>query len=208
MEAFPSARTNQTSIPQARPNLERRETDKPQRDGASRGDRTNVGPVERLASTMLGGLLVVRAVRRPSPSAAALVVGAGALLQRGLTGHCYVYEAIGRNTLSRSNSERSGGSRQTQRSLTIEKPVHELYDAWSDPELLNAIMGDFAEVRAGSEGRLHWRAQLPGGRTFDWTTIRTEDQPDARIGDPSRMRRSNTRAGSHSRRRPRTGARS
>jgi uncharacterized membrane protein len=104
------------------------------------------------------------------------MVGGGALLHRAATGHCFVYQALGR----RSNSER-GATPETQRSITIEKPVGELYESWRDPGHLNAIMGEFVEVSGIGEGRLRWRAKLPAGRVLEWTTIRTEDKPNERI---------------------------
>jgi hypothetical protein len=55
----------------------------------------NLGPAERIGSMMAGAALVFRALRRPSFGRVALALGGAALLQRGLTGHCSLYEAIG-----------------------------------------------------------------------------------------------------------------
>ena len=56
---------------------------------------TNVGSAERIGSTMVGAALVFRALARPSLGRIALALGGAALLQRGLTGHCSLYDALG-----------------------------------------------------------------------------------------------------------------
>lgn len=50
----------------------------------------NVGHTERLASLIGGGVLAVLGLRRPSIGGAALALAGGALVARGLTGHCPV----------------------------------------------------------------------------------------------------------------------
>ncbi len=58
----------------------------------------NVGDTERLISAVAGGCAVVIGLSKLSvPSLLALAAG-GALLARGLTGHCQVYEALGMST--------------------------------------------------------------------------------------------------------------
>jgi uncharacterized membrane protein len=55
----------------------------------------NVGPAERIGSTLAGTALVSRAIARPSLGRIALAVGGAAPLQRGLIGHCSLHQAIG-----------------------------------------------------------------------------------------------------------------
>jgi len=138
----------------------------------SAGSPQNVGTSERLISTLLGGAFLLSALRRPSPRAAAYVLGGSALLHRGVTGHCYVYDALGRTTRSPE-----AGTPRTQRSITIEKPAEELYRAWRDPGHLAAIFGDLLEIEGLADGRSRWRARLPIGKTFEWTTSTVADRP-------------------------------
>jgi hypothetical protein len=58
-------------------------------------DTTNIGNAERIGSSIAGAALILRAFRQPSIGRIALAVGGAALLQRGLTGHCAVYQALG-----------------------------------------------------------------------------------------------------------------
>jgi hypothetical protein len=58
----------------------------------------NVGNAERIGSVIAGTVLVLRALERPTPGRILLALGGGVLLQRGLTGYCPLYRALGRDT--------------------------------------------------------------------------------------------------------------
>ena len=79
-------------------------------DSARQVDRVvNVGDLERWLSLLGGGLLALSIVRR-SLGTVVLLGGAGALLYRGWTGHCALYQTMGLSTMSQdatSDSSRS-----------------------------------------------------------------------------------------------------
>jgi uncharacterized membrane protein len=78
------------------PPLQTRET----ADSARRADTpVNVGNMERWLSLLGGGLLALATVPR-SLGTAVLLGGAGALLYRGWTGHCPLYQMMGLRTVS------------------------------------------------------------------------------------------------------------
>ena len=58
----------------------------------------NVGKAERVGSMIGGAALVLRALARPTLGRIALALGGAALLQRGLTGHCALYQWLGLDT--------------------------------------------------------------------------------------------------------------
>lgn len=62
----------------------------------------NVGTAERVGSTIAGVVLIARAIARPTIARLALAVAGTALLQRGLTGHSYLYQALGIDTYGRA----------------------------------------------------------------------------------------------------------
>lgn len=80
-----------------RPRRLRAPADVPQLDNSH---EVNVGQLERWLSVIGGGALAVYALRQ-SLWGLALVVGGGALVYRGLTGHCAMYEATGIHTSNR-----------------------------------------------------------------------------------------------------------
>ena len=65
-------------------------------------DAVNVGDGERWLSLLGGGLLALSMLRR-SLGTVALLVGAGALLYRGLKGQCALYQAMGVSTVSQDS---------------------------------------------------------------------------------------------------------
>jgi uncharacterized membrane protein len=58
----------------------------------------NIGNAERIGSVIGGTALVLRALARPSPARVIAAIGGAALLQRGLTGHCALYNRLGLDT--------------------------------------------------------------------------------------------------------------
>ena len=55
----------------------------------------NVGKTERGISMAIGGALLAQAFRRRTPLGAALGLGGLALLARGASGHCLLYQRLG-----------------------------------------------------------------------------------------------------------------
>ena len=58
----------------------------------------NIGDMERLISSILGGSLLIGGLTRRSLPRVALVATGAAFLYRGATGHCKVYESLGIDT--------------------------------------------------------------------------------------------------------------
>src|SRR3954465_182697 len=67
---------------------------------------TNVGPVERGVSIVLGGSLVGLAlVKRTLPAGLVGALLGAPLLARGVIGHCSLYRALGINTAGRPGAK-------------------------------------------------------------------------------------------------------
>lgn len=58
----------------------------------------NVGAIERLFSSLLGSLMLVRGLSRQSVPGLAVAATGAALLYRGATSYCPVYESLGWDT--------------------------------------------------------------------------------------------------------------
>lgn len=69
---------------------------------AAREPSMNIASWERWASTLGGAALVLNALRRPSLLTTVLAAGGAMLVERGLTGHCSLYQALG---ISSRNSD-------------------------------------------------------------------------------------------------------
>jgi uncharacterized membrane protein len=64
---------------------------------------------------------------------------------------------------------------------TVIRPAQEVYDLWRELENLPTFMAHLDEVRTNANGRSHWRASAPFGRTVEWDAEITEDVPGQRI---------------------------
>ena len=67
-------------------------------DPARATDSANVGNTERSVSAAVGAALLINGVVRPSLWHSLLAFAGAALVQRGLTGHCSLYSALGIDT--------------------------------------------------------------------------------------------------------------
>jgi len=146
----------------------------------------NIGRVERWLSMVAGGALAAYALkRREVPGGAAAIAGA-ALLYRGATGHCDVYQALGINRADvrtarekgtgviadRGSDTRAqlGGLRgiHVEESVTINRPLSELYRFWRNFENLPQFMEHLDSVATREEGISHWVAKGPAGMRVEW----------------------------------------
>ena len=148
--------------------------------------RVNIGRVERWLSMAAGGALAAYALkRRELPGGAAALAGA-ALLYRGATGHCDIYHALGINRsdaytsrgygtgviADRGSDTRAqlGGNRgiHVEESVTINRPIGELYRFWRNFENLPTFMNHLESVAMRDEGISHWVAKGPAGMRVEW----------------------------------------
>ncbi|MDT7810044.1 MAG: hypothetical protein QOJ70_3857 [Acidobacteriota bacterium] len=135
----------------------------------------NVGQVERWASAIGGGALALYGVTRGSLGGIALGLVGAALIQRGVTGHCNLYEAMNFSTAddaSLRNSENvsvpAERGTKVEKSVTINRPAADLYSFWRNFENLPQFMHHLELVKAAGGNRTHWVAKGPAGTSVEW----------------------------------------
>jgi len=133
------------------------------------GKTMNVGDIERVVSGLAGGALVMWGLRRRSLGGLALAAAGAELVRRGISGHCAVYEWLGR-------SAAPTGPIEIESAVTIDQPAAELYRAWCNPDMLSRVMGDFADVRSTGERHWHWNAHGPADKGVEWESEITEER--------------------------------
>lgn len=155
-----------------------------------RGGGVNVGRAERIASTVGGGVLAALGLRRGGASGALLAAAGAALAHRGVTGHCAVYTALGRDTAVRDaetapeqaiSSTTGAGGMRGEATLAIRRPADELYRFWRDFSTAPRYQARVVSVDVIDETRSRWVAEGLRGRSLAWTWEVTEDVPGRRI---------------------------
>jgi uncharacterized membrane protein len=146
-------------------------------------DGRNVGDWERLASLIGGGALAVVGLRRRGWRGWAMAAWGGALVYRGASGHCPVYERLGidRQPEVASTGQEAPTAARPVTTMNVNKPAGMLYRYWRDFANLPAFMANLASVTVGDDRLSHWVAKARFGPSVAWDTEIVEDVPNERI---------------------------
>lgn len=131
----------------------------------------NVGDAERMLSGLLGSALLATGLFRRSWGGAILALAGAALLQRGVTGHCMLYQALDTNTDEIGRRKvRTGNAVKVCKTIRIESPPEELYRFWRQFENLPRVMNQIESVEVINDRLSHWVAKtVPlGGPRVEW----------------------------------------
>src|SRR5688500_10569110 len=121
-------------------------------------------------------------------SAGGLVVaGLGALLvRRGASGHCETYQMLGLNTAGTGEDTRQalGGPAGVivEETVTINRPISELYRFWRNLENLPRFMTHLESVERITDTLSRWQAKGPAGSHVEWNAEIINEVPDQVIG--------------------------
>jgi len=119
----------------------------------------------RWASLIGGGALVLLGLRERSLRGALMAVAGGGLAYKAATSQGGVQEALGMNQAIK-----------VEKTVTINKPVAELYRFWHDFENLPTFMRHLKSVKVMSDKRSHWVANAPLGASVEWDADIIEDR--------------------------------
>jgi len=128
----------------------------------------NIGPLERYLSLFGGTALFIGGIRRGRLS---MIMGGGVLLYRGATGFCPIYGAL--------NGHAKHGT-QIEESMTVHKPVEEVYRMWRHIEDLPRFMSHLKSVTTANEHQSHWIANIPPFG-LEWDSEIVDDQENRKI---------------------------
>ena len=144
-----------------------------------RSSPINIGAGERWLSVLAGGALAAYALRRRSPAGGAAAMAGAALLHRGATGHCNVYQALGLNrskgtgVIADRGSDtryRLGGRSGTlvDESITIRRTSADVFTFWRQFENLPRFFSHLESVTVRPDGTSRWVAKGPAGIPVQW----------------------------------------
>jgi uncharacterized membrane protein len=132
----------------------------------------NVGDQERLLSALGGAVLAGYGLLRGTLGGLGLAAAGGALVYRGLSGHCSLYAALGVNTADRprgpSASIPATHGVKVEKRITVNRTAADLFRFWRNFENLPIFMRHLQSVKKTAGGRSHWVAQGPLGVTVEW----------------------------------------
>lgn len=147
--------------------------------------RVNIGQVERWISIAGGGALVFKGLKRHSKSGAVLAVLGADLVYRGATGHSRLYQALGISSSPDGDNTRATipyrrGVRVDE-SVTVGKPVEEVYAFWRRLDNLPYFMEHLQSVTVLDDKRSHWITKAPAGRRVEWDAEIVSEEPNEMI---------------------------
>lgn len=114
-------------------------------------------PAMRLLATGAGGASVILGARQKGFWGLTLSLLGTGLITRG----------IGNRGLKEITGLSDEGI-AVQKSITIQAPVSDLYEFWSDPQNYPRVFSHVHEIRKVGENHYHWKAAGPGGAVVDW----------------------------------------
>lgn len=137
----------------------------------------NVSNKERVASVVSGSALLWHAFSGKRKNILEGIAG-GYMVFRGLSGYCPVYDLAGKSRLPDPAKNIN-----IQTSLTINKPVQEVYDFWRKLENLPLFMKHLKSVEQKDSKTSEWKAYIPGGvGSIHWEAEIVKEDPNAFLG--------------------------
>lgn len=140
--------------------------------------KPNISATARWASTIAGAALTGVGYKRSNRALSALGLG---LIARGASGWCPVTAAVDRNAYGYDESTKTylGGSRGVivEDTITIQRPVDEVYTYWRNLENLPRFMDHLEEVQETDRFHSHWTARGPLGVRVEWDAEIINDIP-------------------------------
>jgi uncharacterized membrane protein len=128
----------------------------------------------RVVGDALDLLLLGRVLANPrNDRGLALFATTNVLAVTALDVMCATQLSIQPETPARIGADR--GILRAHRSITIGRPVEEVYGFWRDLENLPRFMRHLQSVRQLDERRSHWVSRAPGGKTVEWDAETTGD---------------------------------
>lgn len=141
-----------------------------QLDEQSQQETSDTDNIERWASLIAGGALVIAGLQQRSLRGALMALMGGGLAYRGATAQTGIAEAIGINQAIK-----------VEKTVTVNKSPEELYRFWRNFENLPQFMKHLKYVRVWDDVRSHWIASAPLGNSVEWDAQIIKEQENQLI---------------------------
>jgi uncharacterized membrane protein len=144
----------------------------------------NVGNAERWVSAAVGGAVVIAGVRARSLPGLLLAAAGGAMIYRGVSGHCPGYTAAGINNAESEPAEPHEYFKNgihVEESVSVARTPWDLYQFWRDFDNLPRFLSHVESVKVIDNTRSHWTVNGPAGQSVEWDAEIINDEPNALI---------------------------
>ncbi len=143
----------------------------------------NIPSPERVGSVAAGAGLLLYGVSRKSLPGLLIALLGGALIRRGVTGHCELYQKLGVN-LRRLNTEsgvRGDKGIKVVKSIIVARSPQDVYHYWRNLENLARFMEHVESVKELDDRRSAWVVKGPLGHNVEWTAHIITDRENEMI---------------------------
>lgn len=141
----------------------------------------NVGTRERWLSLLGGGVALAEGFRRRGLLGNLLAMLGAALMFRGLSGRCPVYDQLHVTTSHAGETGLFGENLiQVRSRMMVRQPREVVYRYWRDLHNLPQAMRHIHAIRVDGN-RSHWIARSPIGGRLQWEAQITQDSPNERL---------------------------
>src|SRR3954449_7529861 len=125
--------------------------------------QTNVPQNERIGSISAGAALIGLALWRRSWATLPLALGGAAMIHRGATGHCQLYQKLGINSRQLNTESGVPGNKgiKINEQIVIGRPAADIYRFWRQLENLSQFMEHVKSVEELDDVRSRWIVRGP-----------------------------------------------
>ncbi|WP_456311749.1 SRPBCC family protein [Pseudomonas shirazensis] len=137
--------------------------------------KNNVSALERILMVTSGSYLLYKELAKEDKSVGKIGTG-GAMLLRGLSGYCPVYDAVDHLKNGKTSNI------NIRVNSVIEKPISEVYTFWRDFENMPKFMNHIESVKPINYNTSKWTAKGPAGiGKLTWTAEVIKDEKEKLI---------------------------
>ncbi|RKG48986.1 SRPBCC family protein [Corallococcus sp. AB011P] len=130
------------------------------------------------AAVVVAGTMMSVGMKRRSLGGTVVALAGGALLYQGLQSQRRALSSVARKARRAltGGEARHGQLIEVEHTLTVGRPVEELYRLWREPSTLSRLMEHFAEVTPTAGDGRHFRIHGPLGREVSWDSRLVEER--------------------------------
>ncbi|NNB94176.1 SRPBCC family protein [Corallococcus exiguus] len=130
------------------------------------------------AAVVVAGTMMSVGMKRRSLGGTVVALAGGAVLYGGLQSQRRALASVARKAhrALTGKEARHGQLIEVEHTLTVGRPVEELYRLWREPSTLSRLMEHFAEVTPTAGDGRHFRIHGPLGREVNWDSRLVEER--------------------------------